>query len=672
MSSGQPKHTAPPVPLFIPEDPKQMARLDALTEMRVLCAAGKWREGVSRLQQITGGAERYDKEEQAQEHVRRHFEQLLADENYLEAGTIAYHRGMFDPRPRHVRRIFHTLTHYDLVMLVGSGDLGKSLNAAIFASLFWIQDPDFTLVKFASVTDTNLKQNLWAKLLRYQDSCLFPVGHEQNDSRMRIWKFGAKDRPEAGIDAVLVGRGEEASGRMKGNHPQPFRNVEHPRWGWLTRILLLLDEGQHLPKGVEQDLGSPMTSVDPETHVMKIVITANLTDELKWAVKKAAPRVGWREELMDTLYDWTTDAGWRVCRVDTQQTENIVQRREVFPGFPKFGGEKKFMNGTVPTSDYYIMWRGWTVPGRSAEVVIPSQWFEQALGEPIFVGRVQPIAAFDPAYDQDTAVLALGRYGQARGWLDWQGNEMLFDARTGPANDKEHRHTCVLDQLIHLKSRDPVALAREVKEWCVKWNVGPEYVAGDRTGNGIATTSHLQSYWGHIAAINWRDAPTEHRILAEHKESAGIYCDSLISEMYFTIRCWIPMNVRGFFINPLCDHQDRLKSEFTTRLWKHDHSNRFSVEQKVNYIKRGYASPGFADATVMMGLIPRLRGLQLPALNDEKVTTKWRERQQRQQRTADQTSEVRPKLAGTEQWHRPLLNAGNEVVLPADFRPRLR
>lgn len=633
--------------------PELLETIDWLAEVRKDAVRGSWKDAARRLGRVVPGHEEFEKEEQAKEFVRKYFFELLESDRYLEATAIAWSRALFEQRPVHIKRIFDCLTHFDKVILAGASGMSKTYSAAGFFALDTIRDPNDTAIKFGSVNDTNLRGNLWSNLVKFHEECLFPVNMDKIDSRMRLKPAGA--RPDCGIDAVMFPKATESQGKIKGFHPKPFRpDPPHPKWGNLTRVRILLDETQNMPEGVEKDFGSPLSTIDEDTHVIKIVLTLNPEDEARWSVKLAEPEGGWDEKRMDELLDYTAKSGFRVCRLDGAVFENVVQRRVVFPGFLTYKGFSGYVKaGGELSKDYYVFGRGWPPPGRAQEVVIPSTWFEGSLGEPLFTGNVFGVAGADIAFDGDRAILGLGRYGMATGWMDDKGIEHRFDSRK-VSGEIESRHCLVVDHLIEIMSRDSVGIGKEIKSWCEKQHIDPSFLIIDKTGNGIGVSSYLARFWSdQIIAINWKEAPTKLKILAEDKEVADVQTANKISEMHFTMRRWIQPTVRGFFINPLMQRRDELKRQCTTRHFRWAAGNRFEVESKDDFKKHAGFSPDENDAVIMMTMIPRVRTLQLPAMMDELVMERPPPLPPENQ--AHDPGDVTPELESDTHWVNPEL-----------------
>lgn len=644
-------------------DPHYLARIDWLSEVRSKAVDGAWKVAASNLASGLDDSRKFGSEEEGLRYVREWWRRLLEEDRYLEAGALAWDLQQFDPRPFHIQRVMRAYAKYDLLIYIGAAGCGKSL-AGISANfaLDFLRDPGGSTIKIASVSDTNLKGNVWAKLNSYVQSSLFPLEHEVESKRMRI--SISDGGPDTGIEAILLGRGQEAIGKMKGYHPSPTRRTVHPVYGRLTRIRIGIDEAPHVPSGVLDDLGSPRSSVDPLTHAVKIVLTCNAVSENNWALKEAEPPGGYSEDAAEYLYDWDSQRGWHVCRLDARVTENVRQRRKVFPGFPTTENEKQYLNGTIITGRWWTFWAGWPPPGKANDVVIPTSWFDQAVGEPIFVGPVTNLAGVDPAYLSDSAVLAVGRYGQARGWLTKTGDEHVFANRL-IENSTELRHCLVIDQLIYLEAKDGASQAAEVQRWCTRLQIEPNMTVVDATGSGSATTSQLQRFWGPVMGVNWKHAATPFRILAEDKEDARYQSTNIISEMYCTLRRWMEPRVRGLFINPMCHHQDKLKHQLTTRQFAYRKANwGFDVEDKHKYKSRGNESPGESDATVQIPFLIRHRGFPLPALTDETVTEKTKGGPMAPEQPTNGVADIQTSLAPA--WVPPIDTA--PVIIPQSLR----
>jgi hypothetical protein len=649
-----------------------LTRLNWLASIRELAVAEpkhKWIEAAKKLAEGLGETVEFRGDAAAERYIREFFFQLLEADDYLSAAALAWRRSMFDPRPRHTRRIFAALRDFDLVLLVGAAGLGKSYDAAAWMSLNYARDPGDTAVKFASVQQTNLQGNLWATLRELQTQMLFsPVSLDDVDDIKKSYRI-QNSRPDCGFDAIFLGRAHEAQGKLKGYHPRPFRPKPHPLFGDLTRINILLDELQSLPEGVKDDLNSPRASVSAR-RCMKIAGTANPTDASKWGLRLAEPPGGWTKEAMEQMWEWDTAEGWHVCRVDASKCENVIEGRIVYECLPDPNVQAQYLVNGIPTAGWYIFYKGWCPPGMSAQVVVPGDWFDRAIGDPIFTGPTIPFAGVDPSFVTDPPYMAVGRYGTASGWIDKDGVTHNFESRKTP-DGRESRQCIVCDDEIPLASTDGTSLAKEVMGWCNQLQIPAKNVVVDMTGNGYHVFTELSRLMGEtVIGVNWKNSPTERKILAEDKHPAKFQVVNIRSEMYWTARCWIQPRVHGLFINPVCKRRAELRHQLTTTNYDTE-GGRQKIEEKEHWKSRNnHSSPNEADALVQMAHGPRELGLKLPALSDEDVATTQAAAKPGAAgsfgynpdgpQTQSDTCESNDSL-GSGGWERPGLASGDEV-----------
>lgn len=598
--------------------PELQQQMEFLNGVHAKAFAGSMRDAATLLAtSVDGAPSKWGSEKDARKFLHNYWKGLLDSDQYWLATALTWEREVFDARPFHVWRMFECLRDHDLVILLGSSGMSKTFGVAVWAVLDFQRDPSDTSVRFGSVDEKNLRGNLWANISFLSQNALFrPEGLECNSSTMVVSM--PEMREECGMEAVMLPKSNNSTGKVKGYHPRNFRPYSHPIWGRSTRCRLIIDEAQNTYDGVPQDFGSPKMSVDAATHVMKIIVTCNPESETKWVVKMARPENGYTAAAMETEYDWTSPEGWRVCRLDARRHENIIYRRRIFPNQVTSEALSGLMsNGMQVTRQTYIFGFGWPPPGNVADVAVPTDWFDRSIGTPIFTGKVTGAAGLDVADTGDKTVLALCRYGTARGWVDAKGEEHLFDSRK-IEGEFELRHCFVVDQLIHTSAKDAASSAAEVRAWCERQQIRPEFLVVDKTGMGVGPCNILQRTWSSaVIGINFSAGPTTRKVLAEDKEGADFQASDIASEMYLTVRNWIDPQVAGLFINPTCANRDALKLGLTGRHKKTDSVDRFLIEEKKLFISRNRVSPDEADAVGMATMAIRVNNMQLPAMTDE-------------------------------------------------------
>lgn len=663
-------------------DPALLARLDQIIKAREHAVAGSWADALHALDVLDGINRPKLSQEKSMLAVKERSMKFIEQDDYLSAGTLLYPEDMFKSKARHVQRIFDTITKYDKVILMGASNLGKSYNAVAWLALDYIYDPYFTTIRAVSVSETNNRDNVWRKIISLIGNSLFPLDLYKSHTKMVFHLEGDdeiededEDVQSYGFRALLIGRQETSNQKVKGYHCDPFRKEEHPRFGKMTRVRLMFDEAQGMNHGITDDFNSPLSSIDPDTHVMKFIVAMNPTDTSAWALQYAEPPGGWMEDYKDSYYEWESGMGWHVCRVDSARTENIVQRKKIFAGFPLPGAEKQFFNGTEPLPSFDPFWRGWPPAGTASSVILPPAWFDDAIGEPTFTGIQHYFGAFDVAEGGDKSILCIGRYGVATGWRDKNGDIQKFNSRS-TQGETENRRCTVVDQLIELTPGDPATMGQQIIDWCTKYRITPEHFVGDKTGNGGPRCSWLDKKWGQTISINWKNSPSKIKILADDNEMADSQCKNIISEMGWTVRMWMQPTVKGLFINPVCKSRDRLKKHLTTRRYTLGSNNMVDVEEKNKWAARyNQESPDEGDTVFMLCLAVRRNNMPLPATSDESaVAVKNRPANSygllyeapKPKANTDHTSDDNAGLSTDKSWVEPGLSLGREV----SFKPR--
>jgi hypothetical protein len=540
---------------------------------------------------------------------------FLDSDDYLKAAALIWPEHAFDPRPQFTQDIFKTIHEENQLLIQGANSTGKSYSVTAWMYLDWRRDPYFTMIKMAAVNEEHLKRTIIAQVKQFHALSVIDLGLPVVDSELY---FGLQGFPDMGIAGVLLPQGAEGTGRIRGYKPKPIRKVKHPRFGFSSRVRFFGDEGQIYKDSVFKDFGSMQSAMNGPDPV-KIVVTFNPDLTERAVLKKAMPSQGWLIEELDTLYKWRSKEGYSVLRLDGAKSENVVSRKIIYPGLQSLEGYMKFVQGGGDTSaDYFEKARGFPPLKNAVNIIIPASWPTEYRGMANFIERPETYATVDCSYQgEDGAVMTIGRYGQAAGWTKENGQKVLFTDYLSPGTPKP-KHVLQYDQQIPLMNRDDtVALAEEIVEKCKAMKIAPENVGIDGTGNGFGTYSHLKRYFGDVVFIQWASKATERKVLNEDQAGANTIYDSIISEMWFSLKRW--MESGCVFISPIVNHSP-LNQELTTRRFSRVRAGLTHVESKREYKSRGNGSPDFADSMIMMPFVIRSRHPVLPGIQMESET----------------------------------------------------
>lgn len=545
----------------------------------------------------------------------RHLLQTFLDaDEYLKAAALLWPQHLFDPRPQYTQDIFKAINEENQLLIPGANGCSKSYGVTAWMYLDWRRDPEYTMIKMAAVNEEHLKRTLIAQIHQFHAAAVVDLG-------MKITKnelfFGLEGLPDMGIAGVLLPQGAEGTGRIRGYKPKPLRRKEHPRFKRSTRVRFFGDEGQIYRLSVFKDFGSMQSAMNGPDPV-KIVITYNPDSVDRPTVQKAMPQQGYLMEDLETLFRYKSKEGWSVLRLDGAKCENVVQRKIVFPGLQSFEGYMKFVQGGGDTSaDYFEKARGFPPIKGAVNIVIATSMPSDFRGTANFITPPMVGATLDCAYQgEDGAIFTPFRYGLASGYTRENGELVVFTDYLNPS-ERKPKHVLQYDQQIKMQNANStVGLAEETMEKCKQLGIKPEHMGIDGTGNGFGTYSHLKKYFGDVVFIQWAQKASEMKILNEDMGPASATYDTIISEMWFTVRRWFETGC--ILISPMIAQQP-LYQQLTTRRFSRVRGGLMHVESKKEYRSRGNPSPDEADSFVMAPLVVRMRHTVLPGIQIESV-----------------------------------------------------
>lgn len=283
------------------------------------------------------------------------FQQFLDNDQYTEAALLIWGRQLFDPRPRSVQRIWRALMTEPKILIPGGGSQGKSFTPAAWAVLNWVRDPAYTSGKIVSVTESHAASNIMATIKMFHENSALTLPGRVMD---RSIDLGNGDK-RASIVLVALPPGEDVKGRLRGFHPVP-RPKRHPQFGSKTRIFVLIDEGEDAPAGVWEGLENILStqSAKGEVNLISIVSGANPKKRESPYAQRAEPPGGWPNFNIETSQEWYGPeklGKWFILRIDPAKSENVIEKREVYPGMMTYEGFMDYYRKGETHPDYYCV-----------------------------------------------------------------------------------------------------------------------------------------------------------------------------------------------------------------------------------------------------------------------------------------------------------------------------
>lgn len=551
--------------------------------------------------------------------VKKFLQNLLDNDDYLSAATLQWGNVRFNAETGFSKRVFAAMNENNMLLVQGAASTSKSYSVGAWLLLDWMRDPYYTSIKVVSRDEKHLKGNLFAHIYSLLKDAAIPL--TDNDEEEVVYRehdmfIGLKSvGPIAGFQGEALKHSSSSSGDLKGYKPQPRRKVYHPRFENKTRLRVVVDEAQNAPVGIFTDFYSVRGSLEGK-DLVKIVCCYNPESMNNRVVQEAEPPQGWLEDDLETLYDWKSKKGWQVIRLDGARSENVIAKKKVFDGIQSYEGFMSYLqgDGADTSAEYLCFGRGFPPIKGAANTIIPPSWPAEMRGEPVWLGKPQIGCAVDLAFQgSDTAQMAVFRWGLAKGIRKADGKYVEFTDRTS-AGKKRPRYVMEIAQVVQMqKSYDTIQMAEEIMGRCNMLNISPEWCAVDMTGSGFGTYSHLKKYWGEVVGINWSNAATDGKVLAEDAEPASSRYSGISSEMWFAFREWLNPSVGALVINPIVPSSP-LNQELSQRRFRYSKNGTFKVESKDEYKARNQKSPDTADSVIMTVQLVRQKSPVLPGI----------------------------------------------------------
>jgi len=530
-----------------------------------------------------------------------------------EAAQLLWTPNQFDPRPHNTQRVWSAFDEQDFILLMGAGKQSKSFSMAIRLFLEWVRDPEYTSIRVLGPSEDHLEQNLFSHLVTLHRESAIPLPGE-------IGKLfiGLDQRAKRGsITGVVIPQGKKAAGRLQG--VARFRRKKpHPLFGETSRLFVFVDEISNLPKGLWHDIDNLLSNASGKGG-LKVAGAFNPSDRNDDVGVRVEPQFGWASFDPDLHFDWMSTRGWWTVRLDAMQSENIKQKREVYPGMQTYEGMQQIIAnaGGLDSPGYWTMVRGCFPPLGMVLAVIPSGLTTTWKAEPIWYDTPTPVGGADLALEGgDTCEFASGLFGRASAVkmppsLEFPGGQVVwFYDRNG---HKAPRHLLLAQKIFHIPKGDTFTMGDAIMRLARELHIKPEYLAIDRTGNGQGVFDYMKVKGWRCHGVNFYESASETRIMAEDEATAKELYDRVNSELWFAVKRWLEF--RFLYVALGMDVAD-LTGELTDRLFRMV-GKKSHVESKRDWKSRHAGkSPNLADAFTLLihaarkgsGFIPSMAG----------------------------------------------------------------
>lgn len=468
----------------------------------------------------------------------------------------------------------------------------NSYNIIAWLMLRYVHDHLFTNVKLVAPTAGHAFANIWSTLATFHSSAIIPFPGVVGQHFIGVDPI----KKQAGISIVAVPQGDEGKGRLQGFHPLP-RKETHPLFGPMSAVILYIDEGEDAPVGLWQGVDNMLANED-EYGSVQIASSTNPKKRETPFGKRAEPKAGWGSIHIDKDEQWDSHEGWHVTRLDAAKSENVIQKKMVYPGLQTYQGFANLVRRGTNDPSYSTFARGWYPEVGAEFYVCPPYILNDVRGTYLFARPPTPCASFDPAFAEggDDPALTVGRFGFASAFDPFEGKRIIF---------KNKRWVLQVEQQFPVKKDKTPIMAANVQELMIKLGVRPEWMVLDRTGNSQGIYDTLSITFGNILGVCWGDGATSKKVLEEDTQPAEELYIGVWSEMHFAAVAWMEHGYMKFL--PSMQTQ-KLFSQFTGRKYEFGTKTLRRVEPKSAYkLRVGGESPDWSDSCIMLPHLIRMR-----------------------------------------------------------------
>lgn len=543
----------------------------------------------------------------------------LNTDNYELGAGMLWTPEMFTPEPRCTQLVWDSLRRNSLSLFMGASSMSKTFGCGVFFYMDWLRDPLWTTVRVVGPSEDHLEANLFAHLVSLHRAAALPV-----PGQLGALFIGLDKRdPKSSIKGISIPLGRtKGAGKLQGVKRYP-RKTEHPLFGRLTRLRVLVDEIEQTPDGIWKDFLNLTSTKEDNEDNLKIAGSFNPQLVGSKTYLNAEPSGGWPSIDADKDEEWTSKRGWHVVRLDAHKSENVIEGQIIYPGIQTREGLSLLAkaSGGTDSPDYACFGRAMYSAAGTALSVIPVTFFNEARGEYIWYDEPKAVCGGDMALEGgDPAMLAYALFGTAVG-IKYPPTPSYPKGRTAMFRDSAgrnvRRYGLQFHNIFELERGNTVQMATQVQLMCNALGLPPGHVMLDRTGNGAGIHDLLKETWApEVLGVNYSSSSTDTKVMDEDQSTCYELYDRVHTELWYAFRRWLEFGFILFL--PSMEKFVEAQTELTTRLAK-KHQGKQKIETKPDYkLRTGGTSCNMADACCLTLHLVRILFGPTPSMDTER------------------------------------------------------
>lgn len=490
---------------------------------------------------------------------------------------------------------------FRFVGLSGAGACGKTFTTALYAVLWWMVDPDNSIVILTSTTKDMIRNRMWAIVRNYLMTAVdMETGEPLTlchliDSQMKAMPPDTKD-PARAIAAYAVAHGEtmKAIDNIKGMHA--------------PRMLVAIDEANGTPEAIYEVLPNYRKGCLDLT----VLILGNPGGRLDAHGRAMKPAEGWALTMDESVTEWKTEGvpDWQLdpgigIRMDGRDSPNVRLKQNLYPYLFTYDNWLQAQDSKHHgTPNYWRQTRGMWPPEGMDNVIFTEQLFLrcESIGTHFtFESEREAMFAVDPGFGGDACMCYFGYLGDVAGRKCLQLVEH-FELPIDPTM---------------LSTDIDYQIARRVQQECIVRQVKPYCCAIDSTGVGRGVASILAAEWSQqIQCVNFGQAATERASSQNDGRPSREVYSNFVTELWYSVREAMEAGqVKGFSndcVTQLCSRQYEMKGR------------KIQAEPKSDMRLRLRFSPDIGDACALILEVARRNGLEISGKLTQNANRDWK------------------------------------------------
>lgn len=416
-------------------------------------------------------------------------------------------------------------TVFRSVSLVGCAGSGKTFAAGRFAWVWWLAQPDASIVILTSTTKDMISRRVWPVIQDCYHTARRTIARKHNISEEdincgrlldseKILCASKGDRKHS-ISALAVkdGQTSKAEANLRGQHA--------------PRILVVIDEANQTPEAI---FGT-IPNLRKACQDFMLIVVGNPESRLDAHGKCCAPVNGFGSRTHNQIKwktrgvpEWQIEPG--IClQFRGELSPNVKAGRTVHKHIYSWEDyQATLRHDTVRDLRFFAHNAGDWAPEGFLATVFNETMAERCnlSGSMIFHSKATPISFLDPGFGGDKCVQKIAKLGD----IDATGKLGLLVIKS-------------IDLVLDPSSKDDFEhqIARQAIVHCKEHNVSPEHFGIFSTGTGRGAASVLYSDWSDaILKVEEGGLPSELPASStDSRASCDIY-DRKVTELWFSAR----------------------------------------------------------------------------------------------------------------------------------------